>query len=276
MHQARRWPGSNQRVMLTTDAVVAAAQNAGLVPNAIVIKRLDGTQNPGIHIDEDKYFYPASMLKTPLAIVAMTLVESGELRFDQLFEVTQSNMTANDQKSPFVPGYKGQLSQIIELMLTHSDNVATNMLYDILDRKRATEIAQTKYGLKNTAFQRKLSGSEPLIKDPQWDGIHRNAHSAGDAAKAFELIANDGVPYADRLREILSRQMFNEKLNKGLRAGDHFAHKTGDTDEVTHDGGLLEIENGPSYIIVVYTGLESSDQNNARFGPFMQAIRPLL
>jgi len=262
--------------MLTSDAVVAAAQGAGLTPNSIVIKRLDGSENTDVRIDAQKYFYPASMLKTPLALVAFTLVAAGELRLDQRFEVTQANMTANDQASPFVPGYSGPLGQIIELMLTHSDNVATNMLFDILDRKRATEMVQNTYGLKNTAFYRKLSGSEPLIKDPEWDGVHRNAHSAGDAATVFEMIATDAVPFADRLRQILSGQMFNGKLNKGLRPGDHFAHKTGDTDEVTHDGGLLDIENGPSYIIVVYTGLESTDQNNARFGPFMQTIRPLL
>ncbi len=262
--------------MLTPAQVAAAAQSAGLQPVSIVLKRLDGTENVAIRIDEQKYLYPASMLKTPLAIVAFTLVQSGELHLDRKYEVTPANMTANDRGSPMVPGYRSPLSEIIELMLTHSDNVATNMLFDICNRTRATSMIQNTYGLKNTGFYRKLSGSEPLIKDPEWDRVHRNSHTAGDAATAFEMIATDAVPFADLLREILGRQTFNNKLNGGLHPGDRFYHKTGDTDEVTHDGGLLDTPNGPSYIVVVYTGLPSSDANNARFGPFMRAIRPLL
>ncbi len=262
--------------MLTTETVLEAAAQAKLVPSSIVIRRFDETTEPQILIEPDRYLYPASMLKTPLALAAMTLVEAGVFNFECTFEVTQENMTANDKPSPLVPGYTASLRELIELMLTISDNVATNMFYDLLGRERATQIVQERYGLAHTAFYRKLSGSDPLIHDPKWDGTHRNVHSCGDAAKVFDLIASGSAPHAGYLREVLLRQQFNNKLNLGLRAGDTFAHKTGDTDEVTHDGGILVTDEGPSYIIVVYTGLESSDQNNGRFEPFMREIRALL
>ncbi len=262
--------------MLSEDDVREAAQAAKLEPNSIVLKRLDGTHTVDIHINEDVYRYPASMIKTPLAVAAFTLVESGDLKLEQYFLTTTQNMTANDKPSPLKPGYQASLHELIELMITRSDNVATNMLFDVCGRERATQIVQERYGLLKTAFYRKLSGSEPLINDPGWDRVHRNIHNAGDAAKLFEMIAEDAVPYADLLRETLLAQQFNDKLNAGLRPGDIFAHKTGDTDEVTHDGGILDIPNGPSYVIVVYTGLPSTDQNNARFGQFMRAIRQLL
>ncbi|MDQ2681851.1 MAG: class A beta-lactamase-related serine hydrolase, partial [Candidatus Eremiobacteraeota bacterium] len=242
----------------------------------IVIRRFDESTDPQIAIEPDRYLYPASMLKTPLALAAMTLIEEGVFDFDCTFEVAQTNMTANDKPSPLVPGYTAKMTELIELMLTISDNVATNLFFDILGRERATAIVQDRYGLAHTAFYRKLSGSEPLIHDPQWDGKHRNMHSCGDAARVFELIAKGQIPRAQYLREVLSRQQFNNKLSEGLRSGDSFAHKTGDTDEVTHDGGILTTKAGPSYIVVVYTGLESSDANNARFAPFMREIRALL
>ena len=185
-------------------------------------------------------------------------------------------MTANDAESPFVEDYQSKLSLILERTLTHSDNVATNMLFDICGRERASNVVQEQFGLNDTAFYRKLSGSEPLIVDPQWDGEHRNRHSAADAAKLFELIALDAIAYSARLRGILGRQHFNNKLTQGLLPGDHFAHKTGDTDEVTHDGGILTLESGARYVIVVYTALESTDEHNARFGVFMNLVRPLL
>ncbi|MGZ3503427.1 MAG: serine hydrolase [Vulcanimicrobiaceae bacterium] len=262
--------------MLTTDAVLRAADRAGLTPHAIVIKRLDQDAWPDIEIESHRYFYPASMLKVPLSLAALTLVQAGELRLDQTYEVTQANMTANDKPSPMVPGYRAPLQQIIELAITISDNVATNMLYDIAGRERATQIVQEHYALTNTAFRRKLSGSEPLIHDPGWDGKHRNMHSAGDAARLYQLIARNQVPFAYFLRETLGRQQFNNKLSSGLYPGDHFAHKTGDTDEVTHDGGILDTGSGASYVIVVYTGLEANDGNNNRFAPFMSELRKAL
>ena len=260
--------------MLTPDFVSRLAEEAGLAPLSLVIKRLDGgEQGVRIALDPELAVYPASMLKTPLALAAYTLVEEGELQLAATHDVTQANMTANDKDSPLVPGYASPLSELIELMITRSDNVATNMLYDIVGRARATQIVQERYGLRGTAFCRKLSGSLPLIHDPEWDRVHMNTHPAADAARLFELIARSQVPFSLALRETLGRQEWNNKLSAGLAPRDRFAHKTGDTDEVTHDGGILDTADGRSYVIVVYTGLPSSDANNARFAPFMSALR---
>ncbi len=261
--------------MITQEAVSSAVQRVGLVPHSIVIRRLDRPVPP-IEIEPNLPLYPASMIKTPLALATLALAADGELRLDAVFEVDPGNMTANDKRSPLLPGYRSPLSEILELAITRSDNVATNMLFDIVGRERATSIVRTRFGLAHTAFHRKLSGSEPLLRDPQWDGVHRNAHTAADAALLFELIARDGVPFALRLREMLGRQECNEKLSTGLYPGDRFAHKTGSTDEVTHDGGILDTDSGGAYAIVVYSGLEASDANDARFGPFMSEIRPML
>jgi beta-lactamase class A len=261
--------------MLTPEAVLESASRVALAPAAFVIVRLDRLRER-IAIDADHYYYPASMIKTPLALAAFTLVQDGVINLDETYAVTQDNMTTNDKDSPLVPGYVAPLHQLIELMLTISDNVATNVLFDALGRERATQIVQQRYGLQNTAFFRKLSGSDPLIIDPGWDKTHRNSHSAADAARLFELIARDEVPFARLFRGILDRQQWNNKLPAGLYPGDRFAHKTGDTDEVTHDGGILDTQEGASYIVVVYTGMHSTDANNAKFGPFMSSIRSQL
>ena len=66
------------------------------------------------------------------------------------------------------------------------------------------------------------------------------------------------------------------KLSRGLEPGDRFAHKTGDTDEVAHDGGILTLPGGARWVIVVYTELAGGDEADARFGGFMSALRPSL
>ncbi|HKU67704.1 MAG TPA: serine hydrolase [Candidatus Baltobacteraceae bacterium] len=261
--------------MLTDALFREAAAQAGLEPLAVIIRRLDA-RAAGVEIAPDAAFYPASMIKTPLAAAVLALACDGELRLDGRCEVTPANMTVNDKPSPLQPGYESSVAELIDLMLTRSDNVATNMLIDLAGRERATTIVQERLGLRGTAFYRKLSGSLPLISDPQWDGTHLNTHPPIDAARLFELIARSQLPFAWMLRSVLARQEWNNKLSGGLHSGDNFAHKTGDTDEVTHDGGILETAQGKSYVVVAYSGMESTDANNARFGPFMRALRNVL
>ncbi len=268
--KARAMPST----ILTAETLGGAAQQAGIRPFAVVLKSLDGGID--LALEPDSAFYPASMIKTPLALAAYAAIDDGELAQTDSFEVTQANMTLNDMPSPLQPGYRSPLSELIHLMITRSDNVATNMLYDILGRERATNVVQQRFGLTKTAFYRKLSGSLPLIHDPEWNGVNRNTHPPSDAAKLFEMIARERVPFARALRETLECQEWNNKLSPGLQPGDRFAHKTGDTDEVTHDGGILQTAQGASYIIVVYTGMESDDGNNAKFAPFMRTLRSFL
>ena len=261
--------------MLNEEAVKQAAARFEIAPLSFVLSAVSA-KGPHVEVDAGLPLYPASMIKTPLAAAVYALADRGELHLEDTVAVAEANMTANDVESPMVPGYRATLSELVDWMLTRSDNVATNVLFDVAGRERATGIVQRDFGLRSTAFRRKLSGALPLIHDPGWDGTNRNAHPAADAARLFEAIALDRVPFAAQLRETLLRQQWNGKLPAGLRPGDRFAHKTGDTDEVTHDGGILETESGERYVIVAYTGMESNDRNNEKFAPFMDLLRTFL
>ncbi|HEY3677031.1 MAG TPA: serine hydrolase, partial [Candidatus Tumulicola sp.] len=231
---------------------------------------------PGSTVDSERAVYPASMIKVPLAATCLLEAAAGRFSTTGRVQISTANMTANDAESPLVPGYIASVDQLIRLAIERSDNVATNQLLDLVGRERATELAAERLGLANTQFSRKLSGSEPLIDDPGWDGVHRNAHPAADAAALFVRIDAGDFEGASVLRECLLRQHWNDKLSAGLEAGDTFAHKTGDTDEVTHDAGILSTREGRRYVLVVYAAMPSSPENNARFGPFMHAMRALL
>lgn len=253
-----------------------AAEEAGLKPASLIVIPLDIAAS-GVAVEPELELYPASMIKVPLVAAALAEVANGHLdSLESQVTVTDANVTANDAASPLVPGYRATLLELMQLAISRSDNVATNVLFDIVGRERATRVAHQRFGLGATAFYRKLSGGDPLIADPQWDGVHRNTHPAADAAHLFRLIADDAIPHAVRLRAMLEAQEWNDKLAAGLLPGDRFAHKTGDTSEVTHDGGILTTSAGARYVVVAYTGLPSSEENNARFGPFMRRVRELL
>lgn len=278
-------------VRLTSHDLQRIVREAGLAPASVVVRTLNrdalaaGEAEPGVALDPHAPIYPASMMKVPLVATVLTAIaegilatrkSEGDVTAESEVEVTPENMTANDGPSPLVPGYRAKLRELMHRAIARSDNVATNVLFDVIGRERATRIARERLGLSSTAFHRKLSGSEPLIDDPQWDGVHRNAHPAGDAARLFAAIERSTIAEAAWLRAALAEQVWNDKLSAGLRPGDAFAHKTGDTSQVTHDGGILRTGDGATYAVVVYTGLPSTPENNARFGPFMRSLREFL
>ncbi len=267
----------SELVRLTSRRLEAIVADTGLQPASIVVAPLIPAEPP-ISLAPELPLYPASMIKVPLVAAVLAILAEGSppLSLETSIGVTPENMTANDAESPLRPGYSATLRDLTRLAITRSDNVATNVLFDVAGRQRATAVARERFGLEATAFHRKLSGSEPLIEDPLWDGVHRNTHPAGDAARLFDGIAGDRIAHAGLLREMLAEQEWNEKLTGGLREGDRFLHKTGDTDEVTHDGGILYTAEGRTYVVVAYTGLPSTPEHNERFAPFMRAVRELL
>jgi beta-lactamase class A len=267
--------------------VRALAHEAGLATPSVVVRRV-GPAAGSSHssqratgtarrveamLDPDLELTPASMIKTPLAAALVDLWAAGEVDPAAAATVSAGNMTANDADSPLQPGYVTRIDELATLMLTRSDNVATNMLIDIVGRARANRFLR-RIGLDATAIRRKVSGRLPLIDDPEAAG--RNAHPARDAARLFELIAERALAGAEWLYAALLAQEWNDKLSRGLAAGDRFAHKTGDTDEVSHDGGILDTAQGACYVIVVYTSLASSAAADARLADFMRALRAAL
>jgi beta-lactamase class A len=201
------------------------------------------------------------------------LRDRGELAPNPV-RIDAANLTANDGPSPLVAGYASSFDELCTLAIVRSDNVATNQLFDLAGRERATGVLRTVLGLESTGLRRKLSGAHPLLRDPAQFG--RNTHPASDAARLFCAIANDAFPGASFLLSLLERQEWNTKLSAGLTPGDHFAHKTGDTDEVSHDGGILVTAGGERYVVVVYSASASCEATDAQFAALMCALHASL
>ncbi len=248
------------------------AHEAGLKNPSIVVRSLADPPGADEGHAAGEPIYPASMIKVPLAVACTRWMEEpGGPGPAAELTVGSGDMTPSDPPSPLAPGERRTLGELIDLMLTRSDNVATNVLIEALGRPRIAQLLAP-LGLPATAVRRKLSGADPLIDDPGATG--RNAHPAADAARLFEAIARRSIPRAAWIEEILARQFWNDRLSGGLQPGDRFAHKTGETDDVNHDGGILRTAAGATFVIVVYTSLGPSDDPGRRFAQFMRELRP--
>jgi beta-lactamase class A len=228
----------------------------------------------------DEVIYPASVIKVPIMAEAFRQVEARELRLDDEVLVTKTNQTTTwGGDSPFQPGETATVGKLVERMITHSDNVATNQLFDVLRRERVTAFMR-ELGLPTFFLGRKLSGSEPLIVDDEMTG--RNRLPPREIGTLLTLIATDAVPAAAQQREMLRRCLHNEKLVPALRDGDVFMHKTGETSDLSHDAGILKTAQGKSYVVVLYTNPESrgddteADHVNPQMTEWMRSLRARL
>lgn len=228
---------------------------------------------------EGSNVYPASVIKVPIMAEAFRQFQTGSIRPDDTVMVAESNQTTTWGVSPFTAGAAATVAELVDRMITHSDNVATNQLMDLLHRERVTA-SMHELGLPTFFLGRKLSGSEPLIKDPGMTG--RNCLPPNEVAALLALIAMERVPGAAAQREIMSRCVHSDKLAQSLRRGDVFMHKTGETSEQSHDAGILETADGKRYIVVLYTtpppkpDHSDADHVNPQMAQWMRIVRDAL
>jgi len=261
-----------------TDAVVAALETSGLreIGYALVLD-LETMQYGAWRADAD--VYPASVIKVPIMAEAFRQFSAGAITPADRVTITEANQTTTWGESPFAAGTHAALGELVDRMITHSDNVATNQLMDVLRRERVTEYMRS-LGLRTFLLGRKLSGSEPLIEDPEKVG--RNRLPPDEIAMLLGLIATDRIAGSAQQREIMSRCVHADKLVPGLLPGDRLMHKTGETSEHSHDAGILETAEGKRYVIALYTTPEpkpddsDADHVNPQMAAWMRAVRTAL
>lgn len=228
---------------------------------------------------DDVDVYPASVIKVPIMAEAFRQYADGTVAPGDRITVRAPNQTTTWGVSPYAAGVVATVDELVERMVTHSDNVATNQLMDVLRRERVTA-SMRELGLKTFLLGRKLSGSEPLIADPETVG--RNRLPPNEIGALLALIATDAIPGASRQRQIMKRCMHAEKLVPGLRDGDVFMHKTGETSDLSHDAGILRTTEGKTYVIVLYTTPEpkpddsDADHVNPQMTQWMRSLRAAL
>ncbi len=227
----------------------------------------------------DLNIYPASLIKVPIMAEAFHQYQAGVLRPDQRVVISRSNQTTTAEATPLKENYVATVAEMVDLMITRSDNVATNQLMDVLGREAVTAYMHT-LGLSTFLLGRKLSGSDPLIEDAEMVG--RNRFPPAEAGRLLALIALDLIPGAQAQRDILAGCVDNDKLVPGLRVGDAFMHKTGQTSTENHDAGILNTSEDRRYVVVLYTTPQpNADRSltshvNGQMADFMRAVRTAL
>lgn len=237
---------------------------------SVGIEDLSGAYgNEGILLGKDDTYKPASTIKLALVSTLMQQVDNDILKLSDTVTVKPSDVvggTGSLQKENFPQDVT--LERLARLMITQSDNTATNVLIDVVGLDKVQALLDT-LDLNVMHLGRKMFASAPT---PQQD----NYINAKDLVTLLEDIY-DGTFLStgsrNRIIAWMGAQEVNTKFGTAL-PGAPIAHKTGENANVTHDVGYFLLPGRELAISVMteVTTTDNFDQAQALGNPVVQQV----
>jgi len=225
----------------------------------LVIRDLDSGWT--FQVNPDKLFPAASMVKVPIMAACLKAAEEGRLSLrDDLTLKRSDKATGSGVLRRKATGSAYTIEQLVELMVTQSDNTAANMLIDLLGFDYLNQTFR-EMGLERTNLSRKMMDFRSRDK-----GIE-NYTSAREMADILEMIYRKGCvdsSVSEKSLGFLKSQKVNDRIPKLLPKDTIVAHKTGLERMVCHDAGIVFTDNG-NFLISAFTRSTSGSSTAKRF-----------
>jgi len=253
-----------------------------------------------IAVNGDESFVMASTYKVAIAAAVLDRVDRGELSLDQMVNITLDMMMIGDAalSDTFVhPGLQLSIANLIEVMITESDNTATDISMGLaggpaavtkyLRRLGITEVRGDRTtgesigecdGLPGPATMKVAAEAfktrpelATTLGDRNLDSEADSRDQATPLAMLQLLLAIDsGTAMSPKSREFLLGVMSRTRTGAGrlkglLPRGTPVAHKTGTIGGVANDVGYITLPDGRRFAIAVFTSSsETSEANRDR------------
>ena len=212
----------------------------------LVIKDLD--TGWALTNDENTPIPSASVVKVPIMMACYLAAEDKKITLDDEETLTSKDKTAGSGLlKDASAGKECTIRELIELMITHSDNTAANMVINILGLEDMNKYF-ARLGLKHTNLARKMMDFQA-----RKHGVE-NYTTAHEMAYLLEklyrgLFINPAV--SKRCLDTLANQKVNDRISRGLPEGTLVAHKTGLENGLCHDVGIVYTDKGNFLISIV-------------------------
>lgn len=212
---------------------------------------IDASNGNYCHVNSDKAFVSASMIKLAVLCEYMHAVDNGQLDPADRVALKNINVVGGTGLIQTERHASYTYDELCRYMIMYSDNTATNVIINKLGQDAINERVQT-LGCKNTSLNRQLMALNTNTE---------NWISARDAATILYKIKNGTAASSAmcaKALEYLSKQTDNEGMAKGISSG-AFAHKTGSLRSMRHDGGIV-LGKQP-YVIVALCDIGAGNAN---------------
>lgn len=211
---------------------------------AVAVKDLDSGESYVLNGDE--VMQTASLIKTAIMAATYARADDKALDLNRMVTLTKTDkvLGAGILTNHFSDGATFCIRDAIRLMIRYSDNTATNLVLDQVGIKTVNEWTK-KMGIPETRINAKVfKGSTTSVDPERTKKYSLGSTSANESIKLLELIHTNKAASAESCREMLGHLKANddkEQLVRFLPAGTVVAHKTGATNQVRTDAGILYV-----------------------------------
>jgi beta-lactamase class A len=215
-----------------------------------------------ILINADESFHPASTFKVHVMMEVFHQAEQGLLALEDCLPITNlfpsiadvskfSLLEEDDSEKTLYPriGEKESIFELTRLMIVRSSNLATNILMEKVGAKNVNDFIRV-LGIPGVTVLRGVF-DHPAIRL----GMNNSATARG-LTQTMKLIGEGKVvskQASEKMIEIMLGQEFNESIPALLPKSVKVAHKTGWTDDVYHDTGIVTPQSRKPYAISIMT-----------------------
>ena len=228
-----------------------------------VIRRAPGSlsvvvrDRSGVVVDLDggRVVPSASTIKVLLLVAALRRVAQGCSRLEDRLRLPApaDRVGGSGPLQALASVAELPLGELLELMVTLSDNDATNVVLDLVGLSAVDGLA-AELGLPDTRLQRRMMDFEARRRGRE------NLTTARDLSALMALLRQEVALPAEQTGvalAVLARQQLRDGLPALLPPGTWCGNKTGELPGIRHDVALLERDERWAAVAVTTTGLEA-------------------
>jgi beta-lactamase class A len=212
-------------------------------------------------LNKDKLFPSASIVKIPIMAACFQAVCEGRLNLNDEMVLSPYHKTSGSgMLKSAATGTSFAVEKLIDIMITHSDNTAANMLIEKLGFDYLNAYFK-RSGLRHTNLSRKMMD----FQDRKY-GVE-NYTSASDISNLLEKFYRRKFinrQISEKCLGLLLRQKVNDRIPKKLPDDCPVAHKTGLERNICHDAGIVFTQQG-DFLICVLTKSRSGTKQVKEF-----------
>lgn len=229
------------------------SQNVKGNSNLVSIYFRDFGGGPTFGINTEEFFAPASLLKVPLLVSILSLVEDNPKLLEEhtSYQTLNTNLTQTTDVPTLEPNTLYSVKELMERMIIYSDNVSFWLLQDYLDKKYPDKFIVSDT-MKELGLISPRTGDEKTITVRGYASIFRQLYNASYISPEMSELALG----------IMARSTYSKGLVAGVPRDFRVAHKFGELglpggEKQLHDCGIIYFPKNPYLLCIMTKGTDS-------------------
>jgi beta-lactamase class A len=220
-----------------------------------------------VALNADRRMTAASLFKVPVMVEVFRQQRQSRFTWEQTLVVGPQHWVPGTGILQASLGRRVSVRELVQLMMSVSDNVASVMLMDLVGRENINETAKA-LGLRDTLVHT-YTARDPLGPDED------NTTSARDLGLLLRrMVAGELIDRAASaaMIELMMQERVYDWMLRELPEGVRVAHKTGALPNVRNDAGIIFTPGGEVVLVVLMNDLRDQEQGEETIGTIARLV----